>query len=60
MNHTFFPLLEIKLALEDDGAFRWPRLYFRQCGSYGDTVARGAFRKTIAESHTGSRRTIAR
>jgi HK97 family phage prohead protease len=53
MDHIFCPF-EIKLAGgEDDGTIRGYGSVFGNVDSYGDTVAKGAFKKTIADCKSG-------
>jgi Escherichia/Staphylococcus phage prohead protease len=46
--------LEIKIAGEDDGPIRGYGSIFGNVDSYGDTVAKGAFKKTIADAKNGN------
>ncbi|MGZ5529883.1 MAG: HK97 family phage prohead protease [Limisphaerales bacterium] len=45
---------EVKLASNDDGTFVGYDSTFGNVDSYGDTVAKGAFKKTILDAKTGA------
>lgn len=55
MDHIFCPF-EIKLDQrgDDDGTIRGYGSVFGNVDSYGDTVAKGAFRKTISDAKSGA------
>jgi HK97 family phage prohead protease len=53
MDRTFC-LFEIKNQRDDDGTFAGYGSTFGNVDSYGDTVAKGAFAKTIADAKSGA------
>ena len=53
MDRTFC-LFEIKNQRDDDGTFSGYGSVFGNVDSYGDTVAKGAFKKTIADTKSGA------
>lgn len=52
MKHLFSPF-EVKVVSEDDGTFTGYGSTFGNVDSYGDTVAKGAFTKAIADIKSG-------
>jgi HK97 family phage prohead protease len=55
MNRIICPFFEIKVAgAEDDGTFFGYGSTFGNVDTYGDTVAKGAFAKTIADCKSGA------
>jgi HK97 family phage prohead protease len=53
MDRTFC-LFEIKNQRDDDGTFAGYGSTFGNVDSYGDTIAPGAFKKTIADAKSGA------
>jgi hypothetical protein len=53
MDFIFAPF-EVKATGDDDGTFSGYGSTFGNVDSYGDTVAPGAFRKTIADAKNGN------
>jgi len=53
MDHIFCPF-EFKSDGDDDGTIRGYGSVFGNVDSYGDTVAKGAFKKTIADAKAGN------
>ena len=53
MNHLFSPF-EVKASSDDDGTFTGYGSTFGNVDSYGDTVAKGAFSKSIADAKSGA------
>jgi HK97 family phage prohead protease len=56
MEHFFCPLVEVKFDQrgDNDGTVRGYGSAFGNVDSYGDTVAKGAFKKTIEEIKSGA------
>jgi len=53
MDHIFCPF-EIKLNQQEEGTISGNGSTFGNVDTYGDTVAKGAYKKTIADAQNGN------